>query len=141
MYGRAMHGKKKNVSVHLEKKLAKEIGKKALPVRKNDSVLIMRGDKKGEKGKVSGVNYERGTVWEESLIFLPTNMKILALSATIPNIEELTSWLKSIYKRSLKIVKEVNRPVPLHFFYQTQGELLDNIHKVNTISYKKQKRW
>src|SRR4030043_1732365 len=32
-------------------------------------------------------NPERGTVWEESLIFLPKHMQILALSATIPNID------------------------------------------------------
>ena len=35
-------------------------------------------------------DYERGTVWEESLIFLPKNMNMLALSATIPNIEAVS---------------------------------------------------
>ena len=33
-------------------------------------------------------NPERGTVWEESLIFLPKNMNLLGLSATIPNIKK-----------------------------------------------------
>ena len=32
-------------------------------------------------------NYERGTVWEESLMLLPGHIRILGLSATIPNIE------------------------------------------------------
>ena len=81
-------------------------------------------------------DYERGSVWEESLIFLPTHMKMLALSATIPNIDELASWLQSIHKKPLKIIKETKRPVPLHFFYQTQGRIIDNIHKVKSISYK-----
>ena len=81
-------------------------------------------------------DYERGTVWEESLIFLPNHMKVLALSATIPNIDEIASWFQSIHKKSLKIVKESKRPVPLHFFYQTQGEIADNLHRVNSISYK-----
>ncbi|MBU4342683.1 MAG: DEAD/DEAH box helicase [Candidatus Omnitrophica bacterium] len=83
-------------------------------------------------------DYERGSVWEESLIFLPQHMKMLALSATIPNIDELASWLKSIHKMPLKIVKETKRPVPLHFFYQAQGEIFDNLHEVNSTVYKRQ---
>jgi superfamily II RNA helicase len=82
-------------------------------------------------------DYERGSVWEESLIFLPPHMKMLALSATIPNIDEMASWLESIHKMPLKIIKETNRPVPLHFFYQVEGEILDNLHKVNSAGYKK----
>ncbi len=81
-------------------------------------------------------DYERGSVWEESLIFLPEHMKMLALSATIPNIDEIASWFQSIHKRPLKIVKETNRPVRLHFFYQTQSKIVDNIHGVKTLSYK-----
>lgn len=84
-------------------------------------------------------DYERGSVWEESLIFLPHHMKMLALSATIPNIDEISSWLHSIHKIPLKIVKESNRPVPLHFFYQAHGEVLDNLHKVNSAAYRKQR--
>ncbi|MFC1666474.1 DEAD/DEAH box helicase [Candidatus Omnitrophota bacterium] len=86
-------------------------------------------------------DYERGTVWEESLIFLPNHMRMLALSATIPNIDEIASWLSSIHKKPLKIVKETNRPVPLHFFYQTQGEILDNLHRVNSVAYKTQRSY
>jgi superfamily II RNA helicase len=81
-------------------------------------------------------DYERGSVWEESLIFLPQHMRMLALSATIPNIDEIASWLQSIHNKPLKVVKESQRPVPLHFFYQTQGQILDNITKVNSIAYK-----
>ena len=83
-------------------------------------------------------DYERGTVWEESLIFLPQHMKMLALSATIPNIDEMSSWLRSIHKVPLKIVKEDSRPVPLHFFYQIHGEIVDNLHKVSSRGYGKQ---
>lgn len=72
-------------------------------------------------------DYERGSVWEESLIFLPEHMKILGLSATIPNIDELAAWLKSIHPQTLQIVKEHKRPVPLHFYYQCQGRLYDNL--------------
>lgn len=86
-------------------------------------------------------DYERGTVWEESLIFLPDHMRILALSATIPNIDEIASWLQTIHKMPLKIIKETKRPVPLHFFYQTKGEIMDNLHKVNALSYKRHRSY
>ena len=78
-------------------------------------------------------DYERGTVWEESLIFLPKHMKMLALSATIPNIDEFAEWIHSIHKRPLKIVKEEKRPVPLHFFYQCQGDIFDDLHKIRAL--------
>jgi len=74
-------------------------------------------------------NPERGTVWEESLIFLPPHIKMLALSATIPNILELAAWIESIHKKPIKVVIEEKRPVPLHFFFQCQNEILDNINK------------
>jgi len=78
-------------------------------------------------------NPERGTVWEESLIFLPKHIKILALSATIPNINELAEWLESIHNRPLKKVTEEKRPVPLHFFFQCHNEIVDNIEKLKRL--------
>lgn len=86
-------------------------------------------------------NYERGTVWEESLIFLPQHMKMLALSATIPNIDEFAEWIHSIHKRPLKVVKEEKRPVPLHFLYQCQGQIIDNLKRVKNIGFSEQRRY
>ncbi|MFA5410580.1 MAG: DEAD/DEAH box helicase [Candidatus Omnitrophota bacterium] len=71
-------------------------------------------------------NPERGTVWEESLIFLPPHMKVLGLSATIPNIKQLSAWIASIHHQPVKIVIEEKRPVPLHFFYQCGNEIMEN---------------
>ena len=84
-------------------------------------------------------DYERGTVWEECLIFLPEHMKMLALSATIPNIDEFAEWIHSIHGRPLKVVKENERPVPLHFFYQCQGDIVDNISKVRHLMHMAEK--
>jgi len=75
-------------------------------------------------------NYERGTVWEESLIFLPAHLKLLCLSATIPNISEFAAWLAKLHKTEIKIVCEEKRPVPLHFFFQFQNEIFDNINNI-----------
>jgi len=80
-------------------------------------------------------DFERGTVWEESLIFLPPHMKMLALSATIPNIDQFAEWIASIHKKPIKVVKEANRPVPLHFFYQCNGEVMDNIKDLKRSSF------
>ncbi|MFA5388781.1 MAG: DEAD/DEAH box helicase [Candidatus Omnitrophota bacterium] len=78
-------------------------------------------------------DYERGSVWEESLIFLPPAMKMLALSATIPNIGEFAAWLESIHKKPLKTVTEEKRPVPLHFFFQCNNKILDRTSAIKNI--------
>lgn len=66
---------------------------------------------------------ERGTVWEEAIILLPKQMKILALSATIPNIDQFVGWLRKIHAFALKAIVESVRPVPLHFFFQTNNQI------------------
>lgn len=75
-------------------------------------------------------NPERGTVWEESLIFLPKHMNLLGLSATIPNIKQFAQWIESIHQKPVKTVIEEKRPVPLHFFFQAQNEVLDNLNRI-----------
>jgi superfamily II RNA helicase len=58
-------------------------------------------------------DYERGYVWEESIIFSPEHVRFLFLSATIPNSEEFAAWVKSIKHHDVSIVKFEVRPVPL----------------------------
>lgn len=72
-------------------------------------------------------DYERGCVWEESLMFMPEHMRLLGLSATVPNIDEIGRWLSQIHRRKVRIVKESKRPVPLHFYFQCQNEVYDDI--------------
>jgi len=78
-------------------------------------------------------NPERGTVWEESLIFLPAHMNILCLSATIPNIKQFAQWIESIHKKEVKVVIENKRPVPLHFLFQCQNQIFDDIHDLKKL--------
>lgn len=59
---------------------------------------------------------QRGTVWEESIIYCPTNIQIVALSATVANADELTEWINSVHSET-KLVNTDFRPVPLRFFY------------------------
>ncbi|MCK5003966.1 MAG: DEAD/DEAH box helicase [Candidatus Aminicenantes bacterium] len=60
---------------------------------------------------------DRGTVWEESLMFLPEGMKFLGLSATLPNVDEFASWISRIRGEDISVVKEDKRPVPLNFYF------------------------
>lgn len=64
---------------------------------------------------------ERGTVWEESIIFSPEHIRFLALSATIPNADEFADWIMSIKKHEVKVVCYNKRAVPLeHFLYDIE---------------------
>jgi superfamily II RNA helicase len=57
---------------------------------------------------------ERGTVWEESIIFAPEHIRILCLSATVPNLEPLARWMRSVRPNPpLHVILEEKRPVPL----------------------------
>ncbi|MCK5707415.1 MAG: DEAD/DEAH box helicase [Candidatus Aureabacteria bacterium] len=71
-------------------------------------------------------NIERGTVWEESIIFSPPEIRFLCLSATIPNIQQLASWIQSIRNEEIKIVTESKRPVPLSHMFQCRNKIYDN---------------
>lgn len=59
---------------------------------------------------------QRGTVWEESIIYCPTNVQIIALSATVANADELTQWINTVHSKT-ELVNTDFRPVPLRFFY------------------------
>ncbi len=57
---------------------------------------------------------ERGTVWEESIIFAPEHIRVLCLSATVPNVEVLAQWIRTIRPATkLHVIVEEKRPVPL----------------------------
>lgn len=72
----------------------------------------------------------RGPVWEEVIIHLPKNVRIVALSATVSNVEDFSGWLSSVRGDTTLVVSE-HRPVPLeqHVLVQaddrTEPELID----------------
>ena len=59
---------------------------------------------------------DRGTVWEESVISCPQSVRILALSATMGNVEEIKGWMSSIHGPT-ELVLSDHRPVPLRYFF------------------------
>lgn len=60
---------------------------------------------------------DRGVVWEEVLIYLPSRVKLLLLSATISNADEIAQWLAHIRGQETKVVKAYERPVPLEMLF------------------------
>ena len=58
----------------------------------------------------------RGTVWEESIIYCPTNIQIIALSATVQNSRQLTDWINTVHSDTKHVYTDF-RPVPLKFYY------------------------
>jgi superfamily II RNA helicase len=56
---------------------------------------------------------ERGTVWEESLIFAPEQIRVVGLSATIANLTQFGNWLEEVRPHELEVIRHDKRPVPL----------------------------
>jgi len=70
-------------------------------------------------------NPERGVVWEEIMIYLPSRIPLLMLSATIGNADEIAGWLSSIRSKKCIVIEEKKRPVPLSpLFLHPSGTLL-----------------
>lgn len=68
---------------------------------------------------------ERGTVWEESIIFSPDNVRFLCLSATVPNAHEFADWIGSVKKHKVDVVKYEKRAVPLaHYVFDAEAGII-----------------
>jgi ATP-dependent RNA helicase HelY len=59
---------------------------------------------------------DRGPVWEEVVIHAPTEVAIVGLSATLPDLPELHRWLGRTHGPTELVVEE-QRPVTLQFLY------------------------
>jgi superfamily II RNA helicase len=77
---------------------------------------------------------QRGTVWEESIIYCPPHIQLVGLSATVANSQQLTDWISLVHGPTDLIYSDY-RPVPLEFhFVSPKGiaPLLDpNTAKLN----------
>lgn len=76
---------------------------------------------------------QRGTVWEESIIYCPSEIQLVALSATIANSDQLTDWINQVHGPT-ELIYSNFRPVPLEFYFcNPKGlfPLLDNNSRIN----------
>ena len=68
---------------------------------------------------------DRGVVWEEVFIYLPSRVRLLMLSATISNAEDLAGWLEKLRNVPTTVVKSEVRPVPLEMlFFIPEGKIV-----------------
>ncbi|KAK1866229.1 hypothetical protein I4F81_008749 [Pyropia yezoensis] len=66
---------------------------------------------------------DRGTVWEESVIYSPPHVRLVALSATMANAPEVRDWFASVHGPTAGVVSGA-RPVPLRFSYCNRDGLV-----------------
>jgi len=92
---------------------------------------------------------ERGYVWEESIIFSGPNVRVLCLSATIPNADEFAGWIEAIKEHEVVVIRHDERPVPLHVnFYDAEIGVTDlknlkdffNVPRYNKVMGKRSRR-
>ncbi len=67
---------------------------------------------------------QRGTVWEESIIYCPSNVQIIALSATVANSQQLCDWINTVHSKT-ELVYTDFRPVPLRHYYFDSSKPFD----------------
>ncbi len=80
---------------------------------------------------------DRGSVWEESIIFAPQDIRFVALSATIGNLDELKAWMSEVRHAEVELIHTDERPVPLEnwLFLEEDGvfspqHLKENLRRV-----------
>ena len=67
---------------------------------------------------------QRGTVWEESIIYCPRSIQIVALSATVANSQQLCDWINTVHSDT-ELVYTDFRPVPLRHYYFDSSKPFD----------------
>src|SRR5205809_3742914 len=71
----------------------------------------------------------RGTVWEEIIVNAPTDVLLVALSATVANVKEIADWI-SIVHRPIVPIYHPHRPVPLSY---AVADLAGEIHEFDKV--------
>jgi superfamily II RNA helicase len=72
---------------------------------------------------------ERGTVWEESIIFAPAHVRFVCLSATISNLDQFGDWIGRTRGQEVEIIRHRERPVPLAHYLYVPGRGLKPIER------------
>src|SRR4030043_249498 len=118
LFNAPAHLRHKIMSAPLSAELVKSRGAKTLPVRKGDTIRIMRGDHKGFEGKIQRVDLSEYRVYVEGLTREKVDGTAIFVSVhpskvMIRNLSLDDKWRKDILKRkqeaSAKEEKVVNK--------------------------------
>jgi ATP-dependent RNA helicase HelY len=71
----------------------------------------------------------RGPVWEEVIVHLPAHVRLVCLSATVSNADELADWLTTVRGPTATVV-EHHRPVALDHLYAVEDRGRDELEVV-----------
>ncbi|MDD2531203.1 MAG: 50S ribosomal protein L24 [Candidatus ainarchaeum sp.] len=72
-YTMPKHKAVKVIASHLDEKLANELKKRSISVRKGDTVKIVRGENKGKEGKISSVDTVKKRMYIEKVVVRRSN--------------------------------------------------------------------
>jgi len=134
LFNAPAHIRHKLMSAPLSNELAASRGAKTLPVRKGDTVRILRGDSKGFEGKVSRVALNEYRIYIEGLtrekvdgtnIFLPVHPSKVQIRSL--NLED--SWRKDILARKKELEKPEKEEKPKAVTVQKAEEVPEKAAK------------
>ena len=75
---------------------------------------------------------ERGVVWEEVLLALPPRVKVVMLSATVPNYMEFAQWVGTVRNETVYVQHTTTRPVPLEHSVYFNGKFIPLMSSAST---------
>lgn len=70
---------------------------------------------------------DRGTVWEESIIFAPKHIRFVCLSATVSNLAQYGEWISQVRGNEVAVIRHTERPVPLAHYMWFPGHGLSRL--------------
>ncbi len=82
---------------------------------------------------------QRGTVWEESIIYCPSRIQLIALSATIANSDQLTDWMNHVHGPT-HLIDSNHRPVPLQFHFANHKGLFPLLEQTESGQWVRNRR-
>ncbi len=130
-YNAPLHLKHKFLSAHLSKELRQKFGKRSLPLRKGDEVLVVRGSFSKKQAKVLSVNSSTNKIYLEGMqrskrdgskVQVPFNPRVLVIKTL--NLND---------KERLAILNRKNKIAP-----QSSASEQKQVEKVNPPAKKKQ---
>ncbi|MBQ7529769.1 DEAD/DEAH box helicase, partial [bacterium] len=76
---------------------------------------------------------DRGTVWEELVIYSPKNIQLISLSATVANAQDLCDWITKVHGPTT-LIESSYRPVPLFINYFVGGQIYSFMNKSGKVN-------